>query len=56
MVSESDIRLSLVKMTASAVIFNDVVRFPSILFSSVRDIDKSSDLAIYKPLNYINIL
>ena len=56
MVSESDIRPTLHKMTATAVIFNDVVCFPSILFSSVRDIDKSIDLAIYKPLNYIIIL
>ncbi len=56
MVSDSDIRQDLHMMTASAVIFNAVVRFGSIPFSSIRDNDKSIDLAIYKPLNYINIL
>jgi len=56
MVRESDIRLTQLKMTAVAVFFNGVVRIASFLFSSIRDIDKSSDLAIYKPLNYIIIL
>jgi hypothetical protein len=56
MVSDSDIRQNLFVMAASAVIFNGVVRFLSIFFPSIRDIDKSQDLAIYKPLNYIIIL
>lgn len=51
MVSEPDISFSLYKKTAEAVFFNDNVfnRLP--FFSSVRDIDKSLDLPIYKPLN-----
>jgi len=50
MVSESDIRLILHKMTAAAVFFNLAIYLPTFSFQ-FRDIVKSFDLPVYKPLN-----
>ncbi len=50
MVSESDIRLILHKMTAAAVSFNLAIYLSAFSFQ-LRDIVKSIDLPIYKSLN-----